>query len=306
MSSIIIYESKIIWGKLYRPSQDVLQKIADEIESFHPQVPIQETSGVIKFSVDKDKTRIWAKVEIDRSAFFLDDNPEVDGWENILDETIVHRLKDILFVVNLAYPGCIHVFKSNVYRDGRLLPIKLAYSSDISSWVYEECEWITFENLTIQQCWDWLVSKTNFLSFISRTPIDRALFALSYESVARDDVYIFYVMLGIEAIYNDGSNKEDSIMEQLRRKSQALLGQLPRKAIKSLNEMYGMRSKLVHGGANIYKCWPSEDYEEAEYEQLNVERRFIVTATGLLLATIQKLIKANANALSETVLIELK
>ncbi len=306
MSSVITYESKLLWGKLYRPSQDVLLKIADEIEAFHPKVHIQETSGIIKFSVDKDKTCIWAKIEIDRSALFLDDIPEEIGWENILDETIVHRLKDILFVVNLAYPGCIHVFKSNVYRDGRQLPIKLTYSSDISGWVYEKCEWLTFENLSIQQCWDWIVSKTNFLSYISRTPIDRALFALSYESIAKEDMYIFYVMLGIEAIYNDGSNKEDSIMEQLRRKAQALLGQLPRKAIKSLNEMYGMRSKLVHGSANIYKCWPSEDYDECEFGKLCEERQFTVTATGILLATIQKFIKANANTLSETITIELK
>jgi len=252
------------------------------------------------------KKYIHVKIEIDENELFNDIDSDEFGWENILDDTVVSRLKDVLFVMNLAYPGCIHVYKSVVFRDGRQLPIRFAYSSDISSWVYEDCKWLVFESLSIQQCWDWITSKTSFLSYISRTPIDRALFALSYESVAKEDMYIFYVMLGIEAIYNDGSNKEDSIMEQLRRKAQALLGQLPRKAIKSLNEMYGMRSKLVHGSANIYKCWPSEDYEEEEYEQLSVERKFMVTATGLLLATIQKFIKANANTLSETVTVELK
>lgn len=306
MSAIVSYEFKLLWSKFYCPSPEILQSIADEIEAFHPRVPIQETYSDIGFSVDEDKKYIHVKIEIDENELFNDIDSDEFGWENILDDTVVSRLKDVLFVMNLAYPGCIHVYKSVVFRDGRQLPIRFAYSSDISSWVYEDCKWLVFESLSIQQCWDWITSKTSFLSYISRTPIDRALFALSYESVAKEDMYIFYVMLGIEAIYNDGSNKEDSIMEQLRRKAQALLGQLPRKAIKSLNEMYGMRSKLVHGSANIYKCWPSEDYEEEEYEQLSVERKFMVTATGLLLATIQKFIKANANTLSETITVELK
>lgn len=305
MSSIVTYEFDLKWGVLYDQPSDINRKMADEIETFNPRVPINKKWFNYRFTVDKDKKHIYAKIDIDKKGLFEKELTESNGWEHIIDDMVIHRLKDVFFAINLAYPGSAHVFRSPVYRDGCILPTDFSYSSDISSSVYSECKWITFESLSIQQCWDWLTSKTNFLLFVSRTSIDRALFALSYESIANEDMYIFYILYGIEAIYNNGSNKEDSIMEQLRRKCQFLLGQLPHKAIKSLNEMYNMRSKLVHGCSNIYKCWPSDDCEEKEFE-VEDERQYMITATGILLATIQKFIKANANTLVETNKVELK
>ena len=70
--------------------------------------------------------------------------------------------------------------------------------------------------------------------------------------------------------------------------------------------MYSIRSKLVHGSANIFKCWDSEFYDEDEYNKVYIERMSMVTATGLLLATIQKFIKANANTITETITVNLE
>lgn len=306
MSTIIKYESKLLWMKPYRPSREIIQRITNEIATFKPRVPIQYIDSFFCFSVDKEQKYICVKIEIDKNILFGGKVPEDGEWESLLDETITSRLKDVLFTMNLAYPGVFHIKSSIIYRDGHPLLKSFSFSSDLSGCVHEKCDWLVFENLTIHQCWDWIVSKTNFLSYISRTPIDRALAALSYESVANDDVYIFYALLGIEALYNDGNNREDSILEQLRRKSQALLGEFPTIAQKSLKEMYRMRSKLVHGSSNIFKCWSSEIYEETEYDKLESERNYMVFATGILLATIQKFISANANTLIETITVRLE
>jgi hypothetical protein len=281
-----------------------MQRIVDDINSFHPMVLVQTTFSEFFFSVqyEKDKSIINVKLSIDHNTF--GDEP-IESYDNLLDETIIRRLKDLLFTMNLAYPGLIFIHRSILYRNG--MPVNVfSYSNGISSMAYEKCKWIPFEFLTIQQCWDWIVAKTGFLSYISRTPIDRALFALSYESSANDDLFIFYVLLGIEAIYNDGGNQEESISSQLRRKIQAVLGELSPSAIKDIGKMYKRRSALVHGSADIFKCWFSEDYTEEEYEKVSKERDYVTHATGILLATIQKFIKENANELVEDITVKLK
>ena len=304
MDSSIDYEAKLNWGRFMDVNPVIWKRLLNEISKFHPIALIQTTSCEFFFSVleEKDSTSISIRTSVDRTNF--GDEP-IESYGNLIDETIVRRLKDFFFTINLAYPGHLHVFKSILYRNGT--PVcSFSYSTDMSRMAYEKCKWLPYEDLTIEQCWNWIVAKTNFLSYISRTPIDRALFALSYESVANEDLDIFYVLLGIEALYNDGSNREESISTQLKRKVQAVLGSLPQSALTEMNKMYSVRSALVHGAAEIFKCWPSEDYSETEYEKVGKDRNHILTATGILLASIQKFIKANANILVETTTVELK
>lgn len=304
MGSFIEYEAKVRWGRFIDVAPEVWERFVNEINLFHPIAPIQTTNSEFFFSVkeEKDISYISIKTEVDRTNF--GDKP-IESFGNLLDETIVRRLKDFFFAINLAYPGHLHVFNSFLYRYG--VPVcSFSYSTGTSGMAYERCRWLPFEDLTIKQCWDWLTTKTSFLSYISRTPIDRALFALTYESVANDDLDIFYVLLGIEALYNDGSNREESISAQLKRKVQAVLGPLPQAALSEMNKMYGVRSALVHGAADIFKCWPSEEYSMTEYEKIGKDRDHILIATGILLASIQKFIKANANELIETTTVELK
>lgn len=303
MDTIITYETNLDWVKWVDISEEVMKRIIEDINSFHPMVPIQTTNSLFHFSVqnEKGKSFINVKLSVDKSVFGNAPNESYD----ILDETIIRRVKDLLFTINLAYPGCVFISKSILFRDGE--PVRtFSFSNDISGMAYEKIKWLTFERLTIQQCWNWIVNKTCFLSYISRTPIDRALHALSYESIANDDIFVFYILLGIEAIYNDGSNQEESISSQLKRKIQAVVGELPLKAVKDIKSMYRRRSALVHGSANIFKCWYSEDYNEKEYEEVSKERDYMVSATGILLATIQKFIKADANKLVENVTVTLK
>lgn len=304
MNTWIRYETNLQWAKWIEISPERMKQIVDDINSFHPVVPIQTTYGEFNFSVQCEKDISYINVLLSVAQHTFGEEP-IESYGNLLDEAIIRRLKDLLFTINLAYPGCVSIFKSILFRDGK--PVKVfLYSNDISGMAYEKCKWLSFENLTIQQCWDWIVNKTNFLSYVSRTPIDRALYALSYESSANDDLFIFYVLLGIEAIYNNGSNQEESISSQLKRKIQAVIGIFPSSTIKEINTMYKRRSALVHGSANIFKCWSSEDYEEEEYEKVSKEREYMVSATGILLGTIQKFIKVNANELIENVTVSLK
>lgn len=306
MKVSIDYVADLNWRKLVEISEDDMRRIIDDINSFNPIVPIQESECEMKFSVQYDggHSYIQFSTSVNRAKLYGEEGHTEDD-DSFLDHTIIARLKDIVFAMNIAYPGYIFIYKSVLLRDGEPACV-FSYSNDISGMVYSKCDWINFERLTISQCWDWIVSKTSFLAYISRSPIDRALHALSYESCANEDIFVFYVLVGIEAIYNNGSDRVDSILAQLRRKSQAIIGELPKKAMSAMSEMYGKRSKLVHGSANIYKCWESEDCTEEEYEIADKEREYMITATGILLATIQKFVKANANSLVETVSVRLE
>lgn len=305
MAELIQYQAFLVWGKLIKPSPEEMRVIIDDINSFRPTILIGDQSCDVEFTVvyEDDSPHILLNISVDKTPFY-EEGVLDEGILLFVDGIVVDRLKDVLFAINLAYPGHIHIFRSTLYRNGN--PVKeFAFSTDISGAAYQECKWIPFERLTIQHCWSWISTKTNFLGGISKTSIDRALHALSYESVANEDMYIFYIMLGLEAIYNDGSNIE-SISSQMKRKVQSLLGDIPSSAMNDIKTMYKRRSSLVHGSANIYKCWGSDDCTEDEVDKIEKERGFIITATGILIATIQRFIKANANVIKEEVKISLE
>ena len=297
------YTGQLEWWRRNEISTDLLARLEKEINAFKPRAPFQETYCVFEFSIsgkEKDKIKLKSTVE----------NPEIFGEEieehfYLLDQTLIRRIKDILFTFNLAYPGLFHIHRGSISRNKEYAG-SIKYPNYYSCQVYEECNWLEFDYLSVEQCWNWILTKTNFLSFVSRESIDRALFALSYENSSNDDSFVFYVLLGIESLYNNRNISGDSIRQQIIRKVEALLGNLPDRAIKALKAMYEKRSKLFHGSANILKGWESEDYDEKELDEIYDERSFIVTATGVLIATIQKLIKADATKIVEHISVSLE
>ena len=309
MSEPITYEADLTWMKYINHLTSVnWEPIIDDINSFHPTTPIAVFApfpAEFVFSVQRDeegRQYINVKTSIDPQIVFAGES--IEESTNLLDNAIVCRLKDMLFAMNLAYPGHIHIYYSNLCRNGQ--PVKaFSFAVDISGLAYTSHTWIPYENLTINQCWKWLSTKTNFLSDISKTPMDRALHALSYESEANDDIFIFYVIIGIEAIYNGGSHNENSVSLQRKRKIQSVLGDMPKVAIAAIRNMYALRSKLVHGAANIYKAWDSGYYPDNEEETVERERDYMITAAGILIATIQKFIRADANVLIEKTTVSL-
>lgn len=306
------YEAVLKWlcfihnedGSLNKDIKDELQDFIDELTAFVPLVPIQGETYPFVFSVDDEEDIIRINTTI-----YAPEDTSTKMHNNFYDWYIEGRIKDLCFIINLAYPSLLHINGGTINCNGESICDKFKYSSDFFSLADELCIWPTIEELTIEECWSWIQNKTNFLSDISKTPMDRALHALSF-SDANENTYIFYVLLGIEAIYNDGSNKEDSILEQLRRKTKVLLGEYPQdkeKYIKKqINEMYRMRSLLVHGGTNIQKCWNTFESSDEEFDKFMSQREPIILATAILLATIQKFIKANANTITETITVNLE
>ncbi len=306
------YEAVLKWwclihnkdGSLNKKVKDELQDFINELTAFTPHVPLQGKTYPFVFSIDEEEDII----RINTTIYVPEDTP-TKMYNDFYDWYVEGRIKDLCFVINLAHPGLLHINGGTISRNGEPICDRFKYSSDLLSLADELCVWPTIEELTIEECWDWILNKTSFLYDISRTPIDRALHALSY-SDANENTYVFYVLLGIEAIYNKGNNKEDSILEQLKRKTNALLGEYPQdkeKYIKKqINEMYRMRSLLVHGGTNIQKCWNTFDSSDEEFDKFLSQREPIILATAILLATIQKFIKANANTISETITVNLE
>lgn len=284
--------------------EEEFQHFINELTAFLPQVPIRGNNYPFIFSVDDYDNIIRINTTI-----YVPKDKSLKIHNDFYDEYIEGRIKDLCFVINLAHPSLLHINDGKIYRNGKIICNHFKYSSDFFSLADELCVWPTIKKLTIEECWNWILNKTNFLSDLSRIPIDRALHALSYSN-ADENTYIFYVLLGIEAIYNDGSNKEDSILEQLKRKTKAILGEYPsdkeKYVKKQINEMYRMRSLLVHGSTNISKCWNAYDSSNDEFDKFMEQREPVIFATAILLATIQKFIKANANSITETITLKLE
>lgn len=303
MSKGLKYTGELEWWKRNEISPDLLARMEKDMISFKPRAPFQETYCVFEFSISgRNKNTIKLKATVKNPEIF---GEEIEKHYYLLDETIIRRIKDILFAFNLAYPGLFHIHRGLILRNKEYAG-SIHYPNPYSCRIYEECNWLELDFLPLEQCWNWILAKTRFLSFVSREAIDRALFALSYENSSNEDSFVFYVLLGIESIYNDRNNLGDSIRQQIIRKVEALLGKLPPKANKALKVMYEKRSKLFHGSANILKGWESEDYDENELGDILDEQSFIVTATGVLIATIQKLIKADATKIVEHISVSLE
>lgn len=310
---LVYYEAVLYWfccihnddGTLNKDVKDELQGFIKELSNFKPLVPVDDYNCYFSFFVEenRDVIHVKTKVQIPINKFNNED------YVSYYDEIIFGRIKDLCFIINIAYPGLLHITKGLIYRNGVLMNKNFRFSSDLLELSSEKVVWPSIEVLKIEECWNWVIDKTNFLKDISKEPIDRALHALSYYDTD-ENTYIFYVLLGIETLYNNGSAKEDSILEQLRRKTRALLGEYPadkEKYIKKqINEMYRMRSLLVHGSTNITKAWYTYDVTDDEYITFLSKREPVELATAILLSTIQQFIKANANTIKENIELRLE
>ena len=86
-----------------------------------------------------------------------------------------------------------------------------------------------------------------FHAGFSDDPTSRALVALTNVMASVDVMQLFWALVGIEALF---VSDRGGIQEQLREKIEALLG--PREQFRKLIDgMYSIRSRLIHGAADI-------------------------------------------------------
>lgn len=195
MSKGLKYTGELEWWKRNEISPDLLARMEKDMISFKPRAPFQETYCVFEFSISgRNKNTIKLKATVKNPEIF---GEEIEKHYYLLDETIIRRIKDILFAFNLAYPGLFHIHRGLILRNKEYAG-SIHYPNPYSCRIYEECNWLELDFLPIEQCWNWILAKTRFLSFVSREAIDRALFALSYENSSNEDSFVFYVLLAKE------------------------------------------------------------------------------------------------------------
>lgn len=115
-----------------------------------------------------------------------------------------------------------------------------------------EAGWPSLTKVDIGTVLGWLAHFDGFAGGFSDSPISRALNALTHCLNGKNDpiVSLMWSMVGIEALYN---RRGAPVMEQLREKCIALLGQPPVGATirKTFRDMYGFRSSFIHGGSDF-------------------------------------------------------
>jgi len=217
--------------------------------------------------------------------------------EYVLCENFSQRIFDFFIAFNLAYPGFFELSDIEIfYNDKKSKTIGTCICNLMD--VYLESAnkgWPEIKILPITRTWDWLNSKTNFLYGTSSNSIERALNAFTYlfNSPGYED--LFYCLLGIEAIYN--SDQNNGVMEQIREKITLLIG-LPEDGKKIIRNMYSVRSDFIHGRLNFPSKFTSLDgTKEFEKFVLDDYGNTLNTATGILVATLQKFIENNSNEL---------
>ena len=152
-------------------------------------------------------------------------------------------------------------------------------------------KWPEIHMLKFEKVWNWLNSKTNFMDGISKTAIDRALNALTYTMEDSSYEKIFYILLGLEALYND--NESNGIVEQIRVKTESLLNR-PQIYRKKISTFYKNRSDFVHGKLNFpTKYYPYDATDEFQDFYFNKYVQTVDNSMSILIATIQGCIIEN-------------
>ena len=209
-------------------------------------------------------------------------------------------IQDIIFALNISYGALFHFsegicifgksafyINNKKYKDTNFgnFPDNVYYSTLKRGWP-------KLQNIPFLITWNWLNNKTNFISGDKVLRIDRALNALSYiyNTNAYED--IFYLLIGIEALYNKGRGK---IINQIEEKISRVLGCcLNSKNI--IKNMYDVRSNFVHGRFPIHKKNCDNDTFIADNEKYY---KSVDAALSILICSFQILIINNCTSIEE-------
>lgn len=217
-------------------------------------------------------------------------------------------IMDLTFAINLAYPGLFEFGGAKVFidnKENKSSRINLMLVDWIDTYInFLNNKWPVIHSIKFEQVWNWLKNRTNFMDGISKTAIDRALNALTYTMGDTSYETIFYVLMGIEALYND--NDSNGITEQIRAKTESLLKR-PEIFKKKISKFYDNRSKFIHGKLNFPNKYCTYDATK-EFEDFffNKYLSTVKDAMSILISTIQEFIIQDANEMETSVVVILK
>lgn len=239
----------------------------------------------------------------------LSEEEKIEYLKSDIRTEIGKYIMDFIFATNLAYPGLFEVGSVEVFMDNKECeilkidkPIFIEWEGTYINYLKEK--WPVIHILKFEQVWNWLNTRTNFMMGISKTAIDRALNALTYTMGEPSYEQVFYILMGIEAIYND--NESNGIVEQIRAKTEALLKR-PASYRKRISEFYENRSGFIHGKLNFpNKYCPYDAAEEFEEFYFKKYIKTVEDALTILIATIQEYIIQDASEMQTNIVVNLK
>jgi len=218
----------------------------------------------------------------------------------ILKFFIEKRLRDLIVGISIAKKGGIDYGQNPIlFIDGKVYS---SLASSIHSIGYgvehaAKIKWPKIRMLDLRTTLTWLNKYQSQMDSLSSDKIGRAINAYSnlFTDIG-DNSYsstLFWTMLGLEALFSAGS---DNVLNQVNLKSQVLLGK--RKEFKkSFSEMYGYRSKFVHGALDINNKMVLHDRgERVNTHWINYYENEHL-AIAIIIATFQKLIMKNLTEL---------
>ena len=149
--------------------------------------------------------------------------------------------------------------------------------------IVDESRTLLHEHITIQQAWNWIANNSNLCK--RRTSNLPALVALSYVLNRKYHEVLMYSIIGLESIFLSPNDKGISYLLQNR-----ITHLFPNIEKKSIQEMYKLRSKFVHGDMPIGIFYsPCDQMENDE----NYKKYALISLT-LLIESIRILIAHNA------------
>jgi hypothetical protein len=202
-------------------------------------------------------------------------------------------IAQIALAACIAKPGAIEMMDAGiVFIDDEIKTTRPFFSGLWNVWLHaEKRKWPLIVRMSILDVWSWVQKLPGIADGIGKGPVGRALAAMAYllkEEPTESPIDLVWALIGLEALYVRG---KEALGEQLRRKTEVFLG--PRHEFKKqVTHMYQFRSDLMHGSVDI--PFPANLYDDdgAGIESfLNGQYECELTATAILLASLQKLIQ---------------
>lgn len=182
------------------------------------------------------------------SKFTVNDLPEF-VYELSVDANLF--LRTLSLAANIARPGSFAFDRPVMFVKGEK-PVKLRPMVNSLDSIFSfgnKIDWPSIKMLRLIKVWDWLKRIDDVWVAFGKSPSGRALAAFSHlfaENWGRqsplDDLW---AVVGLEAIYNSNGRQRELI-----EKACLFLGSIP-KTKKQIENVYGTRSGLVHGGMNF-------------------------------------------------------
>lgn len=173
------------------------------------------------------------------------DDDVVEITKDFLAFELEEIIYDLVIIANIARPGTLRTHEGYIFQSEKLSrPIREVLDTLYGSLeIAEKIGWPTVHDLPVRLVWDWS-NANRLLKGDGQTPLSRSYNAFTYLfDIGNTDHHIFWALIGIEALYANGTIK---VMEQIIEKCQIFLGPL-RTHKKSFKQMYNTRSKFIHG-----------------------------------------------------------